>query len=75
MSPPGKKEGNPPEPPEIDEVWTVDEVAEFLKVSKDWVYRRAASRVLPCRKVGSHLRFVRKEVVAWLDAQVPKKRE
>jgi excisionase family DNA binding protein len=74
LSPPGKREGSSGPPVEIDLVWTVEEVATFLKVSKDWVYRRAASGELPSRKVGSHLRFVRAEVLAWLDAQVKKKK-
>ena len=75
MSPPGKKNGpQPPQPSVIDVVWTVNEVASFLKVSRDWVYRRASSGELPYRKVGSHLRFVRAELMAWLDGQHPKKR-
>lgn len=76
MSGSGKKDGpSGPKPPGGTEtLWTVADVAGFLKVSKDWVYRRAASGDLPSRKVGSHLRFVRAEVTAWLDGQPPKRR-
>jgi excisionase family DNA binding protein len=64
--------GKPPAPAPTETLWTVADVAEFLKVSKDWVYRRASSRELPSRKVGSHLRFIRAEIVAWLDGQKPR---
>lgn len=50
-----------------ERLWGVAEVAAFLKVSKDWVYRRAASGDLPSKKVGSLLRFARSEVVDWCD--------
>lgn len=65
MRPPGSE----------DVLWTVAEVAAYLKVSRDWVYRRAAAGDLPARKVGTHLRFLKSEVVAWLDAQVVKKKD
>ena len=74
MSGTAKKDGPPvAKPPEtVEALWTVGDVATFLKVSKDWVYRRAAKGDLPSRKVGSHLRFLRAEVVSWLDAQKPR---
>lgn len=48
------------------DLWTVQEVASYLKVSKDWVYRHAAAGDLRSIKVGSHLRFPRGEVKDWL---------
>lgn len=53
-----------------DQLWSVGEVAKFLKVNRDWVYRRAASGDVPSRKVGTQLRFVRSEVLAWLDSRL-----
>ncbi len=38
-------------------LWTVADVAEFLRVSRSWVYRQAAAGVLPCIQVGGLLRF------------------
>jgi excisionase family DNA binding protein len=38
-------------------LWTVDDVAAFLKVSKAWVYKRASSGELPCRHLGGLRRF------------------
>jgi excisionase family DNA binding protein len=40
----------------------VQEVADFLDVSADWVYDRAAAGGLPCYVVGRQLRFDLDEV-------------
>jgi excisionase family DNA binding protein len=41
----------------MDELLTVDELAERLKVSPNWIYSKVYSRELPHVKVGRHLRF------------------
>jgi excisionase family DNA binding protein len=38
-------------------LWTVDDVAAYLKISKAWVYKRAASGELPCLHLGGRRRF------------------
>ncbi len=38
-------------------LWTVDQVARFLQVSKSWVYKRHAAGELPGLRFGGHLRF------------------
>jgi excisionase family DNA binding protein len=38
-------------------LWTVVEVASYLRVSRSWVYHRAAAGLLPCLRVGALLRF------------------
>lgn len=40
-----------------DYLWTVDEVAQYLRVSKSWVYQHAAVGDLPCLKIAGVLRF------------------
>lgn len=42
----------PPEP-----LWTVDDVARFLSMSKQWVYKHAELGTLPCVRLGASLRF------------------
>lgn len=37
--------------------WTVAEVAACLRVSRSWVYHRAAAGLLPCLRVGALVRF------------------
>jgi excisionase family DNA binding protein len=41
----------------IEPLWTAKEVAEYLKVSRSWVYQYTADGRLPCRHVGGLRRF------------------
>jgi len=47
-------------------VMTVDQVANYLQVSKRTVYNMAAAGELPAAKVGDQWRFYRPEVDRWL---------
>jgi len=46
---------------------TIEQVAEYLKVDKFTVYRLVTSKKLPAFKVGSQWRFKRKMIDTWLD--------
>jgi len=46
---------------------TLVEVAAYLRLSKDTVYRMASARKLPASKVGSQWRFRKAEVDRWLE--------
>ena len=50
-------------------LWTVDQVAEFLSMSKSWVYKAAEQGSLPCVRIGASLRFFPAEIEKWLHAQ------
>ncbi len=41
----------------MESLWTVVEVAAYLKVSKSWVYHRVAAGELPYLKIGNLVRF------------------
>lgn len=43
----------------------VDWLAEFLGVSKSWVYQATASGRIPCVRIGSLVRFDRDTILAW----------
>jgi excisionase family DNA binding protein len=49
-----------------DEVLTLEEAAQFLRVSEATVYQLARSGELPARKVGREWRFVGSRLLAWL---------
>ncbi len=55
-----------------DELLTVEEVAEMLKVPASWVYgrtrRRAADRI-PGFRLGKYWRFREADVIAWIERQ------
>lgn len=53
----------------MNEILTVEEVAELLKVSTGWVHEKCRTRSrnpLPCYRPGRYLRFSREEVLVWL---------
>lgn len=54
---------------EIEEIFTLDEVAAYLKVGKRTVYRLAAAKKIPAFKVGGTWRFQRQEIDQWIKRQ------
>lgn len=47
-------------------LWTVEDVAAYLKTSRSWVYQRCAGvDAIPAMRVGGLLRFEPEEVKAW----------
>ena len=48
------------------EVMTVSEVAEYLRVNPQTVYRKAKAGELPAVRIGRAIRFRRSELEAWL---------
>ena len=53
-----------------DEILTVREVAEFLKVIERTIYRLASDGEIPSLKVGGSWRFLRSDLVAWMAKQI-----
>lgn len=47
-------------------VLTIDDLAEYLKISKSTLYKLAQDGLLPGQKVGRHWRFHRDAVDDWL---------
>jgi len=50
-----------------DKLLNLQELAEYLNVTKRTVYRLLDGCDLPSFRVGSHLRFKREEIDEWLD--------
>jgi excisionase family DNA binding protein len=53
------------------DLMTVAETAELLKVPVSWVYERSRKRGrerIPCIKLGKYLRFERGAVRAWVES-------
>ena len=51
---------------QLSTVLTIDELAEYLKISKSTLYKLAQEGALPAQKVGRHWRFHREAVDQWL---------
>jgi excisionase family DNA binding protein len=52
-----------------DEILTLPEVAQLLKVAEKTVYTMAQKGDLPAFKVGGQWRFRRADLDAWIDAK------
>lgn len=52
-----------------DTVFTVETLAEYLGVSKQWIYERVRRKEIPFIKVGKFPRFREAEIETWLDSQ------
>ena len=50
-----------------DRWMTLQEVAEYLQLSKDMIYRLAQNGRIPASKVGSRWRFRRERVDHWME--------
>lgn len=54
---------------ETGEIFTLDDVAAYLKVGKRTVYRLAAAKKIPGFKVGGAWRFSKVEIDQWIRRQ------
>ena len=52
-------------------VLTIDELAEYLKISKSTLYKLAQEGSIPGQKVGKHWRFPKDAVDQWLRQRGP----
>ncbi len=50
----------------LSTVLTIDDLAEYLKISKSTLYKLAQDGALPGQKIGRHWRFHREAVDQWL---------
>lgn len=55
----------------MDEVFTLDELAAYLKVGKRTLYRLAAHAEIPAFKVGGTWRFRRRDIYQWIQDRSP----
>lgn len=54
----------------MEDIWlTIEEIAVYLKVSKETIYKMVQQNQLPASKLGNQWRFNRETVDAWLFSQ------
>lgn len=51
---------------DLEDLWTTDQVARYLRVDKFTVYRLVSRKKLPAFRVGNQWRFKREMIEAWL---------
>ena len=49
-----------------DEIMSVPELAELLRVEKSWIYRQTQLGAIPYTKPGKYVLFRRSEINCWL---------
>lgn len=54
---------------EDDTIFTVKTLAKYLEVSEKWIYERTQFNEIPLYKMGGNVRFRKREIDRWLDAQ------
>ena len=52
-----------------DDIMTMDELAEYLKISKSTLYKLATENKLPGQKIGKRWRFHKDAVDEWIKKQ------
>lgn len=55
-----------------DEVLTLDELSDYLKLSKSTTYKLVQEGVIPGQKVGKHWRFLKSVVDEYLKGSLKK---
>ncbi len=53
----------------IDQLMTIEEVAQYMRVSRFTIYRLAKSRFIPATKIGRQWRFQKEEIDRWVRDQ------
>ena len=54
-----------------DRLWDANNVAQYLKVSRSWVYHHAEDGTLPCLRIGGLLRFEPSSIRAFARGESP----
>jgi excisionase family DNA binding protein len=57
------------------EVLTIEDLADYLKISKSTLYKLVREGSIPCQKVGKHWRFHKDAIDSWLKQQPRTKKQ
>lgn len=59
----------------LGEVLTIEDLADYLKISKSTLYKLVREGSIPCQKVGKHWRFHKDAIDAWLKQKPSTKKQ
>ena len=51
----------------LGSVMTIDELSDYLRISRSTLYKLAQEGRVPCKKVGRHWRFRKRAIDRWLE--------
>ena len=52
-----------------NDIMTVDEISEWLRIPKSTLYKLCNEGRIPCTKIGKHWRFKRKTIESWFQKE------
>lgn len=52
---------------QVNDYMTIEQLAEYVKLKKHYLYRLTSTNQIPVIRVGRHLRFRRADIDAWLE--------
>ncbi|MFQ5884517.1 MAG: helix-turn-helix domain-containing protein [Thermoplasmata archaeon] len=55
----------------MDKLMTLEEVADYLRISKDTLYKMAQEGRIPASKIGVQWRFRKEDIDRWVDGNRP----
>ena len=55
-----------------DTIMDMDEMSDYLKISKSFLYKRVHKRTIPFVKVGRRTIFVKEQIDKWIEANAGK---
>ncbi len=58
-----------------DKWWTIDQIADYLQVSKEKIYKHCQRGKMPASKFGGQWRFDKNEIDQWLRRQRPQSKK
>ena len=50
-------------------MYNIIELAQYLKVSRSWIYKRICLKEIPFTRVGRFFKFDREEIEKWLNSK------
>ncbi len=53
----------------MDEIYTLQELAKYLKIAEKTLYAYAQRGIVPGIRIGSAWRFRKNDIIAWLDRE------
>ena len=52
-----------------DDIMTIKELANYLKIAEKSAYRFASEKKIPCFQIGNAWRFSKKEIDSWIEKE------
>jgi excisionase family DNA binding protein len=59
----------------LGDVLTIEDLSDYLKISKSTLYKLVREGSIPCRKIGRHWRFRKEAIDRWLEDSSTRRRK